>query len=117
MEKSIQELFVEQSRTILASKQVIWEEKRMMGGVTFMVEEKMCFGGFKGGLLCRVDPEERPGLLERPGANTMKQGGREMKGYVHVQPDGFATYEDLEFWITKCLEFNPKAKSKKQRNR
>ncbi|MEL7342053.1 MAG: TfoX/Sxy family protein, partial [Bacteroidota bacterium] len=87
----------------------------MMGGITFMVDDKMCFGTLKGGLLCRIDPEERAELLRHDGAETISQGGREMKGYVHVQDIGLETDFMLEFWVAKCLEFNPKAKAKKKK--
>jgi len=113
----MQDLLYEWARTILTAKGVVWEEKRMMGGTTFMVEGKLCFGGLNGGLLCRIDPAERASLLERAGAKVIRQGDREMKGYVHVQPEGIPAYEDLEFWIQKCLEFNPKAKASKKRGR
>ncbi|MFK7925122.1 MAG: TfoX/Sxy family protein [Bacteroidia bacterium] len=110
----MQALFFERMRNVLLIKGVSWEEKKMMGGTTFMIDGKMCFGTFKGGLLCRVDPEEREALLSRSGVETISQSGREMKGYVHVQPDGFESDYDLEFWISKCLAFNPKAKASKK---
>lgn len=40
---------------------------------------------------------------------------RPMKGYLFVEPEGFDFEEDLEFWIDKCLAFNPEAKSSKKR--
>ena len=109
------ELLFERIRSMLLDRGVEWEEKRMMGGLTFMVDDKMCLGTFKQGLLCRVDPAEREALLQRPWAEIIRQGGREMKGYVHVAPEGYAAYEDLEFWLVKCLEFNPKAKASKKK--
>ena len=111
------DLLFEMMRNILVSKEVIWVEKKMMGGITFMVDDKMCFGTFKGGLLCRIDPEEREELLSKNGAEIVKQGGREMKGYVHVQPEGYESDEELKFWISKCLEFNPKAKASKKKKK
>ena len=89
----------------------------MMGGMTFMVDDKMCFGTFRDGVLFRVDPEEREALLEETAAETVEQGGREMKGYVYVLPEGLDTDEQLEFWIDKCIEFNPKAKSSKKKKK
>jgi len=115
--KTMDDFIFERMRNILLAKEVVWEEKKMMGGITFMVDDKMCFGTFKGGLLCRVDPEEKEQLLNDTIAEVIRQGGREMKGYVHIQPAGYETDEDLEFWISKCLEFNPKAKSSKKRKK
>jgi len=82
-----------------------------------MVDDKMCFGTFKGGLLCRIDPEEREELLDTTGAEIIRQGGREMKGYVHLQPADYESDQELEFWILKCLAFNPKAKASKKKKK
>ncbi len=111
----MEDLLFERMRNILMSKEVVWVEKKMMGGVTFMVDDKMCFGTLKGGLLCRVDPEERDALLEREGAEVIRQGGREMNAYVYVDPIGYESDGELAFWIDKCLAFNPKAKAKKKK--
>ena len=58
---------------------------------------------------------EKDKLLLEDGAEIITQRGREMKGYVHIQSPNFESDQELEFWITKCLEFNPKAKSKKKK--
>jgi len=113
----MEDLLLERMRNVLIAKEVLWVEKKMMGGTTFMVDDKMCFGILKGGVLCRIDPEERDTLLDNDFAEIITQGGREMKGYVHVQPAGFESDEELEFWISKCLAFNPKAKSSKKKKK
>lgn len=110
-------LLFERIRNAFIMKGVKWEEKRMMGGTTFMVDDKMCLGTFKGGLLCRIDPDEKQELLTREGAEIVRQGGREMKSYIHLQPEYYDSDEALEFWISKCLEFNPKAKASKKRKK
>lgn len=113
----MQDLLFERIRNSLIVREVVWIEKRMMGGVTFMVDDKMCFGTYKGGLLCRIDPLERDQLLNTTSAEIITQSGREMKGYVHIQPAAYESDEELEFWISKCLEFNPKAKSSKRKKK
>ena len=109
------EFLLERMRRILTDKKVHWKEKRMFGGNCFMVDEKMCFGTYKGGLMARVEPEEINQLKEREGADQMIHGGRPMTGYLFIEPDGYDMDDDLEFWIQKCLEFNPKAKSSKKK--
>lgn len=47
----------------------------------------------------------------------MFQGGREMKGYVLVLSEKYDSDHELEFWISKCLEFNPKAKASKKKKK
>jgi len=40
-----------------------------------------------------------------------------MKGYVFVDPDGFDMDDQLEYWIRKCIDFNPMAKSSKRKTK
>ena len=101
-------------RNIMESKKAIWIEKRMFGGDCFMVDDKMCFGTYKGGIMARIDPKYVDALIQRDGAEQMINGGRPMKGYLFISPDGYDQEKDLQFWIEKCLEFNPLAKSSKK---
>lgn len=111
------DLLLERIRNTLLVKEVDWIEKSMMGGTTFMVDDKMCFGTFKDGILFRIDPEEKDVLLEKSFTEVMHQGGREMKGYVHVSSPGYESDKELDFWISKCIEFNPKARSSKKKKK
>ncbi len=112
---AVDEYLIERIQRIMSSKKVRWEEKRMFGGDCFMVDDKMCFGTYKGGFMARVGPDEIDGLCDRAGASQMIHGGRPMKGFLFIEPAGFDHDEDLEFWIQKCLDFNPKAKSSKKK--
>ena len=80
-----------------------------------MVDDKMLCGTYKGNIMARVDPEEVEELLTRSGVEQMIHGGRPMTGYLSVLPESFDLDDELEFWIGKCLEFNPKAKSSKKK--
>lgn len=79
-----------------------------------MVNDKMCFGTYKGGLMVRIAPEEEDELVKMPGCERMIHGGRPMKGYLFIQPNGYDSDDDLSLWIRKSLEFNPRAKSSKK---
>lgn len=92
-------------------------EKEMMGGITWMVDEKMCINIFKGNLMVRVAPEELDTFLSKKGAAQVVHGGKTMTGYLTIAPEGFDFDEDLEYWIQKCLEFNPRAKASKKRGK
>lgn len=105
---------LERIRSILDEKKVKWIEKRMFGGDCFMVNDKMCFGTYKGGLMARIEPEDVSKLSRRKHAEQMIHAGRPMKGYMFVEAEGFDTDKQLEFWIQQCLDFNPKAKSSKK---
>ncbi len=102
-------------RIILEPKGLLLEEKKMFGGWCFMVDAKMCIGTYKGGIMARVDPKEVEQLLEREGANQMIHGGRPMTGYIMLDPEAYDSDVDLEFWVQKCLEFNPKAKASRKK--
>ncbi|HXP90389.1 MAG TPA: TfoX/Sxy family protein [Fibrobacteria bacterium] len=90
------------------------EEKSMMGGLCFMVDDKMCLGVMGDTLMCRLDPEEMPAAMERLGCGRMLFTGRPMKGFVIIQPEGMESRKDFEFWVGLALEFNPRAKSSKR---
>lgn len=105
----------------LASK-VSFEEKKMMGGLCFMVNDKMCIGVDKdkqgaNRLMCRLAPEDYLHLLEKPGASPMDFTGRPLKGYLFVADFAFEEEQDLAFWIDLVLAFNPKAKASKKRSK
>lgn len=102
-------------RTELNRKSIGFEEKKMMGGLTFMVDDKMCMGIVKDELMTRVDPELHQSLLDKKGARTMDFTKRVMKGYLFIEPIGIETDNQLEYWMNLCLDFNPKAKSSKKK--
>ena len=106
--------FLERLRNILLDRRVTWIEKKMFGGHCFMVDDKMCFGTFRGGLMTRLDPDKTEEYLEREFTEPMRQKDRPMKGYIFIHPEGYDTEEDLEFWIDQCLKWNPFAKSSKK---
>ncbi|MDX1479348.1 MAG: TfoX/Sxy family protein [Saprospiraceae bacterium] len=108
---------LERTRNILAARKTEWSEKKMFGGDCFMVDGKMLIGTYKGGIMARIEPEEAETLTKRPGAEQMVHGGRPMTGYLFITEDGFDADDDLAFWIDKCLEFNPKARSSKKKKK
>jgi TfoX/Sxy family transcriptional regulator of competence genes len=105
----------ERIQGILEKKKVAFEQKKMMGGICFMVDDKMCVGTYKGGIMARIDPEEEETLAARTGASRMVHGGKPMNGYLFIEAEGYDRDADLEFWVDKCLKFNPKAKSSKKK--
>lgn len=81
-------------------------EKRMFGGMAFMLDGNMLVGMLKdGGLLARVGKDAYPQALERPGASPMTFTGREMPGFVEVRGEGIETDEDLGAWIELARQF------------
>jgi TfoX/Sxy family transcriptional regulator of competence genes len=90
------------------------EEKRMMGGLTFMLNDKMCVGIFRNELMCRIDPDLQDELVEKRGCRAMEMKGRKMNGYVLIDDTGMSSREDFDYWIGLCLDFNDRAKSSKK---
>jgi TfoX/Sxy family transcriptional regulator of competence genes len=91
------------------------EEKRMMGGLTFMVNGKMCVGVLNDDLMVRLAPEVYDEALERPGCRAMDFTGKPMKGFVFVDSEGTKGARQLSYWISLALDFNKGAKASKKR--
>jgi TfoX/Sxy family transcriptional regulator of competence genes len=91
------------------------EEKEMMGGLTFMYNDKMCLGIIKDEMMCRIDPALHEQAIERPGCRTMDFTNRPMIGYVLIDDSGMKSQKDFEYWIGLALDFNKKAKSSKKK--
>ena len=108
------ENLAERIRAALAKKRDV-EEKKMMGGLTFMVNGKMCVGILKDDLMARIDPSAYEAALRKKGCREMNFTGRPMKGFVFVGPAGTANKKDLSYWIDLALEFNKRAKASKKR--
>jgi len=102
----------------LTLKGIVFEEKKMFGGVCFLVDDKMLAGANRDAkLLVRINPLEEEQLLQREGVSLMEQTGRSMHGFLYVDPEAFDSDEELTFWLDKCLEYNPKAKSSKKKKK
>ena len=102
-------------KSVLKEKHIQFAEKKMMGGLCFMVKDKMCMGVVKDMLMARIDPAIYEKALNKKGCHEMDFTGRRMKGYVFVNPIGIDMDTELEYWIELCLDFNPKAKSSKKK--
>jgi len=87
-------------------------EKKMMGGLIFMVNDKMCLGvdidkkTQNDRLMVRVGKLPYETLLKKDGSRPMDFTGSAMRGFLFIDPDGFDKDTDLDFWVKKALEFN-----------
>ena len=80
-------------------------EKKMFGGIAFMVNGHMSCGIVDKTLMVRVGPERYKKALKRAHAREMDFTGRAMKGFVFVEPVGFKTARALASWVNLSLEF------------
>lgn len=88
---------------LIGLKQV--EEKKMMGGLCFMLRGKMCCGIVKDDLMVRVIESRYEEALSHPHGREMDFTGRPLKGFVFVAPDGFKKLKDLKYWLDMGVEF------------
>ena len=99
-------------RQILQSKNARFYDKKMMGGLVFMVNEKMCCGihiDKKYGdslLMAKIGIEAYETEIKKAVCLPMDFTGRPMKGYIFITPKGFDSDSDLEYWVQKALDFN-----------
>ena len=112
------EFLVDRIRQRLASKYDVIE-KKMMGGLIFMVNGKMCVGvdydkkAQEDRLMARIGKEAYAAALAEKGVREMDFTGKVMRGFVFISPEGFDADDDLDFWVGKALAYNEEVKDKK----
>lgn len=91
----------ERVRKVLSGRRDV-VEKKLMGGLCFMVGGSMCCAvSGRGGVLVRIDPERREFVLAEPYVAPMQMRGRTVKGFVRVHPEGYRTAASLRTWIER----------------
>ena len=91
-------------------------EKKMFGGIAFMVNDKMCIGVDKDDIMLRCEVDETDELLKKKGARNFDlSGDRPMKGWLLVSPKGTSNKKDFYWWLNKAIEGNKKAKTSKKK--
>lgn len=84
------------------------EEKKMFGGLAFMVGGKMCLTAGKDRIMCRIDPGIHEESVQKEGCRTVIMRGREYKGWIYVNQDSLKTETAFNHWINLALDFNKK---------
>ncbi len=82
-----------------------YSEKKMFGGVCFMVNGNMCVGPWKGALIVRLDKENHEQTLSEPHVKPMDITGKVMKGWALVEPDGIESEKNLKMWVDRGVKF------------
>ena len=80
-------------------------EKKMFGGVGFLLYGNMCVGVWKDQLIVRAGMPAWTELVQQPNVKEFDITGRSMKGWLMVLPDGFDTDHQLEEWLQRGIEF------------
>lgn len=117
------EALVNRIEKVFAKKSVIVEGKKFMGGYCFFMDKKMCVGldinkqTGQDRLIARVGDEQIEKALDQIGCRPMDITGRPMKGFVFIDPSGFNSAKNLNFWVQLCVDHNPFAKRSKKKNK
>lgn len=97
-------------RALMPRKGVV--EKRMFGGIAFLLNGNLMCGASGRGLMVRVGREHHDEAVKRPGASEMVTQGRVFRGYMHVEAEAVRDDEQLESWIGPSLAYTSKLPAK-----
>ena len=105
------ETLAERIRRRLARRKNV-EEKKMFGGISFLLNGNMCVGVWKDSLIVRVGPEQYGEALREPFVGEFDITGRAMKGWVLGAPEGVEDDDQLREWIQWAVKFVRKLPAK-----
>ena len=92
-------------RELVRSEQGV-TEKRMFGGLAFLIDGHMSVSASgRGGLLLRVDRAETDAMLSKPHAHPFEMRGRVMQGWLWVDAEGLRTKRQLERWVARGIAY------------
>lgn len=115
------EYLAERISHCLIQKKIDFISKKMMGGMCFLVDDKMLCGIMnfktvgKDQLMARIGVKNIAEISDKSHWQNMEMNGRKMKDFILIDDVGIDTESDLEFYIDLCLKFNPEAKSSKKK--
>jgi TfoX/Sxy family transcriptional regulator of competence genes len=102
---AIDATLLQRMRQTLSEYEAILSEKKMFGGVSFMLNGNFACGLTKTDLVIRVGPERNAEALAQPHARPMDFTGRPMKGWVYISPEGYTSDKDLADWLQQGIRF------------
>src|SRR4051794_7152729 len=79
-------------------------EKKMFGGLCFLLDGKMCCGIVKDELMVRVGAARHAEALKQPHARPMDFTGRPLKGFIYVAQDGLESERNLKWWVEQGVQ-------------
>lgn len=98
------EILLERIRPILKHRKG-FSEKKMFGGVCFLINGNMCAGTWKGSLIVRLDREQHDETQAEPFVKPMDITGKVMRGWAIVEPEGIEDDDDLKVWVRRAAKF------------
>lgn len=91
-------------RTLL-SAQPEQAEKKMFGGLSFMLQGNMACRVLKDDMIVRIDPGQHDAAIAKPYVRTFDYTGRPMKGWIVVGPNALASDEELQGWVLRGVQY------------
>lgn len=98
------EFLIERIRPMLHRRKGL-TEKKMFGGVCFLINGNMCVGTWRGALVVRLDRTKHEDTQAEPHVRPMDITGKVMRGWALVDPEGIATDECLRGWLDRAVRF------------
>ncbi len=98
------EKLLDRIRPILQRRQG-FSEKKMFGGICFMINGNLCVGTWKGSLIVRLDKQKHEQTQAEPHVKPMDITGKVMRGWALVEPAGIAADDDLQAWVRRAAKF------------
>ena len=117
------EYIAERIRRSFKDKNIVHSEKKMMGGLCFMIDDKMACGTHSDKklnmdlLMLRIGEDNVNNYIKHEHVLEMNFTGRPMKNFIFVKPEGFDLDQDLDMWLQLCIDFNPLAKKSKSKSK
>ncbi|MEO6134682.1 MAG: TfoX/Sxy family protein [Ginsengibacter sp.] len=90
------------------------KEKKMFGGLAFMVNDKMCITTKDDRIMLRIDPIINDELIQTKKCEQVIMRGRILKGYIHINSENFKNKKGLIYWIQLALNYNKISASSKK---
>ena len=110
------ELLSKRIHNILTAQGIPFEEKKMFGGIAFMIKDKMACGVVKNDLMFRVIENRYETLLKDENLRPMDFTGKPLRGFIYADEAATDTDSQLKYLINFSVEFvdteNPKPKKK-----
>ena len=105
--REVEQMFAElESLKSASTEEAGVTEQRMFGGLAFLVGGNMAVAASgQGGLMVRVAPEETETLVREPHARPFEMRGREMRGWLRIDPEGVRTKRQLEPWVKRGVAY------------
>ena len=101
----------------MLDKQFIVEERKMFGGIAFMVNARMCVTVGDCRIMCRIDPDLHDECIREDGVETVQMKGRNYIGWIYVNESVIPDKKSLARWIDLALTFNKRIQKEQKRSK